>query len=47
MFLGARYLQMVTHQRTITHREIVQEKDSKITVGIMPKGGFVLELKPQ
>jgi alpha-glucosidase len=33
--------------RTIAHREIVQEKGGKITVGIMPKGGFVLELKPQ
>lgn len=33
--------------RTITHREVVHEKDGKVTVGIMPKGGFVLELKPQ
>lgn len=33
--------------RTIIHKEIVQEKDNKVAITMMPKGGFVLELKPQ
>ncbi|MET3980082.1 alpha-glucosidase [Mucilaginibacter sp. UYP25] len=33
--------------RTIVHTEIVEEKDNKVAITMMPKGGFVLELKPQ
>ncbi len=33
--------------RTIVHKHIVQEKDNKVAITMMPKGGFVLELRPQ
>jgi len=32
--------------REIKHRDIVQEKGNKLTVSMMPKGGFVMVLKP-
>jgi alpha-glucosidase len=32
--------------RTIVSKNVVQQKDNKFSVSMMPKGGFVLELKP-